>query len=67
MFNITTPAMACPSTDVIDFYNFSQATTLCNDDNNFDLNSESTLLKALFKDIVDCPYYVNNTTTFSSE
>ena len=59
--------MACLSTDVIDFYNFSQATTLCNDDNNFDLNSESTLLKALFKDIVGCPNYADNTAIFSSE
>ena len=48
--------MACLSTDITDFYNFCQATTLCNGDNNLDLNSESTVLKTLFKDIVDCQY-----------
>ena len=52
--------MACVSTDVTDFYNFNQATTLSNDDNNFDLNSENTLLKTLIKNIVDCQYYDKN-------
>ena len=59
--------MACLSTDITDFYNFCQATTLCNGDNNFDLNSVSTVLKTLFKDIVDCQYYDNNITIFLNQ